>query len=213
MELVWRILRGARVPNVIEWTLARHAHERGLRQVTAAPGVRFGPSARVINAGDPARIHVGAKTLVDGELMVLDYGGRIAIGESTYIGMGSRLWSGESLRVGDHVFISHNVTVTDTNAHQLDAAERAAHYQRTVVEGQPFQKGSIETAPVVIEDHAWLNFNVAVLKGVTIGEGAIIGVNSVVVTDIPAYSVAMGNPARVVFKNIDSPKQAAPQVT
>jgi len=51
------------------------------------------------------------------------------------------------------------------------------------------------------------------LKGVTIGEGAIIGVNSVVVTDIPAYSVAMGNPARVVFKNIDSPKQAAPQVT
>jgi len=40
-----------------------------------------------------------------------------------------------------------------------------------------------------------------VMKGVTIGEGAVIGVNSVVVTDIPPYCVAMGNPARVVIKN------------
>lgn len=41
------------------------------------------------------------------------------------------------------------------------------------------------------------------MKGVTVGEGAIIGVNSVVVNDIPSYSVAMGNPARVVVKNIN----------
>jgi acetyltransferase-like isoleucine patch superfamily enzyme len=41
------------------------------------------------------------------------------------------------------------------------------------------------------------------MKGVTVGEGAIIGASSVVVTDIPPYSIAMGNPARVVMKNID----------
>lgn len=53
-----------------------------------------------------------------------------------------------------------------------------------------------------------------IMKGVTIGEGAIIGVNSVVVNDIPAYSVAMGNPARVVVKNINrqvAPPSPAPQ--
>ena len=48
------------------------------------------------------------------------------------------------------------------------------------------------------------------MKGVTIGEGAIIGVNSVVVNDIPPYCVAMGNPARVVVKNINQTAAAAP---
>jgi acetyltransferase-like isoleucine patch superfamily enzyme len=44
---------------------------------------------------------------------------------------------------------------------------------------------------------------------VTVGEGAIIGVNSVVITDIPPYSVAIGNPARVVAKNLDRPQPQA----
>ncbi|HEY1549429.1 MAG TPA: acyltransferase, partial [Kofleriaceae bacterium] len=122
----------------------------------------------------------------------------IAIGSSCYVGTGTRLWSGEQLRIGDHVFIAHNVTITDTNAHQIDAGERARHYERTVVAAQPFEKGSIETAPVAIGDHAWINFNVAILKGVTIGEGAIIGAGSVVTKHVPPYVLAAGNPARVV---------------
>ena len=55
--------------------------------------------------------------------------------------------------------------------------------------------------PVHVCRYAWIGQNSFILKGVTIGEGAIVGVNSVVVTDIPPYSVAMGNPARVVVKN------------
>jgi acetyltransferase-like isoleucine patch superfamily enzyme len=160
--------------------------------------VRFGPTARVVNAGDPKRIVVGSKTLVDGELLVHDYGGRITIGESAYIGMGSRIWSGEDVAIGAHVFVAHNCTITDTNSHQMEADERAAHYQRTVVDGKPFEKGSIKTAPIVIGDHAWINFNVAILKGVTIGEGAIIGAGSVVTKDVPPYVLCAGNPARVV---------------
>ena len=199
MDLVWRVLRAARVPQVIEWSLARNAHERGLRQVTATgPDVRFGATSRVLNAGDSSRIIIGAKTLVDGELLVHDYGGRIEVGESSYIGMGSRIWSGERVRIGNHVFVAHNVTITDTNSHQTDAEERAEHYQRTVVEGRPFEKGTIKTAPVTIEDHAWINFNVAILKGVTVGEGAIIGAGSVVTKDVPPYVLCAGNPAHVI---------------
>jgi acetyltransferase-like isoleucine patch superfamily enzyme len=196
-ELIWKTLRVARVPQVLEWTLARWAHERSIGNVTAGAGVRFGQFARVIG-GDRSRFVVGDKTLVDGELLVHDYGGRIVIGKSSYIGMGTRVWSGEEVRIGDHVFLAHNVTVTDTNSHQIDAEERADHYQRTVVEGKPFEKGTIKTAPIVIGDHVWINFNVAVLKGVTIGEGAIIGAGSVVTKNVPPYVLCAGNPAQVI---------------
>jgi acetyltransferase-like isoleucine patch superfamily enzyme len=53
-------------------------------------------------------------------------------------------------------------------------------------------------AEVIIGDNVWIGMNVVVLKGVTIGENALIAAGSVVVSDIPANSMAAGNPARVV---------------
>lgn len=198
-DLVWPALRAVRVPQILEWVLEQQAHARCLDLVTAAPGVRFGAKAIVHNASrDRARIAIGAHTHVDGELLVHDYGGAIRIGSYCYIGTGTRVWSGERVDIGDDVFIAHNVNIADTNAHQLDADERAAHYRRTVVQGRPFEKGTIDTAPVKIGDHAWINFNVAILKGVTIGEGAIVGAASVVVRDVPPWVLVAGNPARVV---------------
>ncbi|GAC1668444.1 MAG: hypothetical protein NVS9B2_11440 [Steroidobacteraceae bacterium] len=52
--------------------------------------------------------------------------------------------------------------------------------------------------PVRIENRAWLGFNVSLLPGVVIGEGAIIGAGSVVTKSVPAWTIAAGNPARVL---------------
>ena len=61
-------------------------------------------------------------------------------------------------------------------------------------------KGSIITSPVIIKDNAWISFNVTILKGVTIGKGAIIEACSVVTKNINYFEVVAGNPAKVIRK-------------
>lgn len=102
--------------------------------------------------------------------------------------------------IEDDVNVASGVTFMDTDAHPRDVSERIAD-----LPPRPEEIRSVR-----ICKNAWIGGGSYILKGVTIGEGAIIGVNSVVMTDIPAYSIAMGNPARVVFKNIDSKQPAAP---
>ena len=51
---------------------------------------------------------------------------------------------------------------------------------------------------IVIEDDVWIGFNSTILKGVTIGKGAIIGANTLILKDVPPYAVVVGNPARII---------------
>jgi maltose O-acetyltransferase len=53
-------------------------------------------------------------------------------------------------------------------------------------------------APVVIEDDVWIGFNSSIMKGVTIGRGAIVGASSVITKDVSPYSIVVGNPQRQV---------------
>lgn len=101
--------------------------------------------------------------------------------------------------IEDDVNVAYGVRFMDSDAHPRDVMERIAD----------LPPRAEEIKPVRICKNAWIGQNVFILKGVTIGEGAVIGVNSVVVTDIPPYSVAMGNPARVVVKNTRAVPQAA----
>ncbi len=197
-SLVLKVFRVFRVGQIIEIVLADHRHHQNLKRVNAGPGVLFGSESRVHNSQLPSRITLGENTLVDGELLVHDYGGEIQVGDHSYIGLGTRVWSGESVKIGRYVFLAHNVNITDTNSHQLDAQERKDHFIRTNINKKPFEKGSIKTAPVVIGDHAWINFGVGILKGVNIGEGAIVGAMSLVTKDVPPYTLVAGNPARVI---------------
>ncbi len=190
------IFRFIRFGKLVQMALSDYRQSSCLEKVTSAEGVLFGDLAIVHNpANDPARISLGKHTHVDGELLVHHYGGKIEIGEYSYIGLGTRVWSGESVKIGNHVFLAHNVNITDTNSHQFDAQERKEHYIRTAVKGLPFEKGSVKTAPVVIGDHAWINFGVGILKGVKIGEGAVVGAMSLVTKDVAPYTLVAGNPA------------------
>lgn len=159
----------------------------------------FLPEARVVNLQNkPESIEIGKDTFIRGSLLVHAYGGKISIGENCYIGERTEIWSGENIKIGDNVLISHDVNIMDGNNHETDYLERANSYRRLAKFGHPVTKGSINTAAITIESYAWINFNTTILKGVTIGKGAIVAAGSIVTKDVEQFTMVGGNPARFI---------------
>lgn len=156
---------------------------------------------------DKTKIDIADETYIRGELLIFKYGGEIEIGTNCYIGKGTKIWSGDSIKIGNNVLISHNCNIIDTDSHEIEAKERAERYKELIKNGHWESKGNINTKPIIIKDYAWISFNATIMKGVTIGEGAIIGAGSVVTKDVPDYCLAVGNPARII-KNLKTEKNA-----
>ncbi|KOY88076.1 hypothetical protein AD998_05905 [bacterium 336/3] len=157
--------------------------------------------ARIYNMSNQKEyISIGNETVIDGELLVFKYGGQISIGNNCYVGMGTRIWSGEKVQIGNDVLISHNVNIIDTNSHELDYIERAESYHQLVRNDHKQYKGNIVTKEIIIEDNVWISFNVTILKGVRIGQGAIIAANTVITKNVPSFVMMGGNPAYIIKK-------------
>ncbi len=159
---------------------------------------RFTNAARVVNiVGDKDAISIGDNCVVAGELLTFGYGGKIRIGQWCFVGPGSHIWSANEITIGNRVLISHNVDIHDSDSHPIDSAARFEQTKAIFTKGHPRENPGIESAPVRIEDDVWIGFGASVLKGVTIGEGAIVGARSVVTKDVPPYTIVVGNPAKV----------------
>lgn len=162
---------------------------------------KFYEQAEVHNLhNNPQSIRIGRNTHIRGRLLVFSYGGEILIGDDCYIGENTYIWSASKVEIGNGVLISHNCNIIDTNSHELNYQERVESYRKMLIEGHPKQKPNVISAPIVIEDYAWLSFNVTVLKGVRIGKGAIIAAGSVVTKDVESFTMVAGNPAKVLKK-------------
>jgi len=168
------------------------AQYRAAAQVS--PSARFAWGAQITNIkGERDAIRIGAHTVIAGQLQTFAHGGQIDIGQWCYVGEQARIWSAAGVRIGDRVLISHNVNIHDTNSHPKDAAERHAQYVAIVNHGHPRTLPNVPASPIRIENDVWIGFNTTVLRGVTIGQGAIIGAGSLVLGDVPAYSVYVGD--------------------
>lgn len=119
----------------------------------------------------------------------VDYGDNIVVGEGTFANYGLVALDVVPIRIGAHCQIGPNVQLL-TPVHPLEPAPRAA---------------GLEAAdPITLGDNVWLGGGVIVCPGVTIGDDSVIGAGSVVTRDIPARSLAVGNPARVIRTLDDS---------
>ena len=136
--------------------------------------------------------------IVNGSLQCQREGASMQIGKYFFLGSRSDVVSTESVIIGDHVMISHDCYISDTDGHSLDPDVRRKDLPNRWNDHKDWTV--VESAPVVIGDDVWLGPKVVVLKGVTIGSGAVVAAGSIVVKDVAEMTVVAGVPAKPIKK-------------
>lgn len=152
--------------------------------------------SEIFNHGKKENINIGKFVTIDGTLECYE-NGSLTIGDYTFIGR-SRIFAAHKVDIGKGVLISDNVVIMDSNLHQISSTKRALISEAWANGQFPDVYTGIPYARVVISDNVWIGANVVVLKGISIGEGAIVGAGSVVTKNVPPYTIVAGNPARVI---------------
>jgi len=172
--------------------------------------VSVSPSARLLRRfsvrfmatpADRIYLKVGERCLLNAAVIFESSEGLVEIGDRVYIGHDTHLISRNRITIGNDVTMAWGITIYDHNSHSFDWRERARvadHFYRTYGTSRCFDEldwTDVKSRPIVIGDRVWIGFDVVILKGVTIGEGAVIGARSVVSRDVEPYTVVAGNPA------------------
>lgn len=155
---------------------------------------------------DRKYLRIGKDCVVHGFFIFESQEGFISVGERTFIG-GSTFICRTGISVGNNVYIAWGCTIYDHDSHSINYLDRMNdmdvelynYRERTIYKSNQGKNWSVvNTAPITICNHAWIGMNCIILKGVTIGEGAVVGAGSVVTRDVPAWTLVAGNPARII---------------
>jgi acetyltransferase-like isoleucine patch superfamily enzyme len=160
---------------------------------------KIGPNAWCRNMGKNSIIQIGDGVICRGVLCI-EKGAkeaRLQVGENVYIGDDCIISCMQSVEIGKLTMVAHGVQIFDNDSHPIDAFQREQDYLK-LLGRLPEARISVETAKIAIGERVWIGFNSAIMKGVSIGEGAIVAAMSVVTKDVPSWTLVAGNPARVI---------------
>jgi acetyltransferase-like isoleucine patch superfamily enzyme len=152
------------------WLLTRRFTSGGV--CTVAPGF---PKPRVINWG--GEIHAEGCAFSPGMVFEVFRGGVIRIGKGTMFNHNARIAAAREVSIGRNCLIGFDAVIADNDLH--------------------VRPGLGAPEPVRIGDNVWIGFRAAVLKGVTIGDGAVIGAGAIVTEDVPPNALVVGPAAQV----------------
>lgn len=157
-----------------------------------------------LTPADRKYVTIGERGLIKAVFTFETEKGEVHIGDNTHIG-GAHFICRSGITVGNDVTMAWGITLYDHDSHstnwkfrQHDNEQCYADYMTSGNNILHKDWSHVKTAPIVIEDKVWIGMDVLVLKGVTIGEGAVVAAKSVVTKDVPAWTLVAGNPAKVV---------------
>ena len=188
----------------------RDEWERRKQNVQVAPTCIVAPEASLYYISPPApltlNLRLGADSHVYSQFNFVLPDARITVGERCQLGAVNFVCS-TSIEVGDDVLMAWGINILDSDHHSLYWEERqhdVERCRRDYVESDGRAIGAshdwsvVARKPVRIGSKSWIGFNAIILKGVTLGEGVIIAPGSVVTHDIPAWTMAGGNPCKPI---------------
>lgn len=137
----------------------------------------------VMNVSPINRFRLGTRSTIE-EYTIIDNGvGDVLIGDFTRIGLRCTIIG--PVQIGNHVILAQNIAVSGLN-HRYQDSQLPIHQQ------------GVTTSPIQIGDDSWIGANSVITAGVKIGKHAVVGAGSVVTKDVPDYSIAVGNPAKII---------------
>lgn len=150
-------------------------------------------------------IKVGSKGILNVNFIFETEEGFITIGNNVHIG-GANMICRNKIEIHDNVTMAWGITLYDHNSHSVFWEERKNDNIQCYQDYIDYNGNNLVnkdwtnviSKPIVIESKVWVGFDVTILKGVTVGEGAVIGAKSVVTKDVEPWAVVAGNPAKVV---------------
>ena len=154
-------------------------------------------------AANKVFVEIGEGCILTARFVLETNTASMSIGNNSFIGGGLFVCADE-IMIGSDVMFSWGCTVIDNDAHSLSWEHRkndVRDWKKGIDEnviGIYKDWTNVKKKKIEIKDKAWIGFNSIILKGVTIGEGAIVASGSIVTKDVPDYSVVAGNPAKVI---------------
>lgn len=170
--------------------------------VLSHSSIRFDATDKIENR---KYIKIGKKCLINASFIFESEKGEVIIGDNVHLG-GVTFISRNKIEIYDDVTMAWGITIYDHNSHSIFWEERK-NDNRQCYDDYVNCNGNnvvhkdwscVADAAIVIESKVWVGFDVTILKGVTIGEGALIGAKSVVTKNVEPWTVVAGNPAVVV---------------
>ncbi len=141
-------------------------------------------------------IIIGKDCMIEAALGTETPYSRLRIGDNVYIGR-STVWCIQEVVIEDDVLISSECLIQDSDNHNLKYSVRKRDCQDWK-RSRSHDWSVTPTAPIYVRKGAWVGAKAIILKGVTIGEGAVVGAGSVVTRDVQPFTVVAGNPARFI---------------
>lgn len=159
------------------------------RDVKLGSGVDFNLGGSYRNTLRPliskGKIQIGDQGWIENGAVLWAFDGSIRAGNHVFLGPYVTIYGHGGVEIGDDTLVSMKATILSSN-HQIPDRSRHIRWE------------SSELLPTKIGRDVWIGANAVILGGVTIGDGCVVGAGAVVTKDLPAYSVAMGVPAKVV---------------